>query len=125
LANQPPAVHPDGGFPAAEKAAVRIAQATGGGEVTLRSRPDFKSSEAYAYPLLRAGGIVHTDRGSDGAVVRGALVVVCDSLFEEAIGAPCGGPAEASIAPADRYGQPIDRFEAAPGRTISIYRAID
>jgi hypothetical protein len=125
LANQPPAVHPDGGFPAAEMAAVRIANTTTGGEVTLRSLPDFKSSEAYAYPLVRAGRIVHMARGSVGAGAPGTLVVVCDSLFEEAIGAPCGGPAEARIAPPDRYGQPVDRFEAAPGRTISVYRATD
>ena len=51
-----------------------------------------------------------------------SLVVICDSLFEAAIGAACGGPAEATIAPAS-LGEPIDRFEAAPGRVISVYRA--
>jgi hypothetical protein len=52
----------------------------------------------------------------------GSLVVICDSLFETAIGAPCGGSAESTVAPRDRYGDPVDRFEAAPGRTISVYR---
>ena len=124
LLNQPPAVHPDGGFPAAETAAVRILAATGDGTtITLRSLPDFKSTEAYAYPLIRAGASVLADTGSGPvATSDGALVVICDSLFEESIGAPCGGPAEATVAPPDRFGEPADRFVAAPGRTISVYR---
>jgi len=124
LLNQPPAAHPDGGFPAAETAAARILAATGEGTtITLRSLPDFKSTEAYAYPLIRAGASVLADTGS-GPVASsdGALVVICDSLFEESIGAPCGGPAEATVAPPDRFGEPVDRFLAAPGRTISVYR---
>jgi 4-amino-4-deoxy-L-arabinose transferase-like glycosyltransferase len=124
LLNQPPITHPDGGFPAAETAAARILAATGNGTtITLRSLPDFKSTEAYAYPLIRAGASVQTDTAS-GPVAgsNGALVVICDSLFEDSIGAPCGGPAEATVAPPDRFGEPVDRFLAAPGRTISIYR---
>src|SRR5690349_12276958 len=42
LLQQPPALHPDGGFPAADAAAQRII-AAGGNELTLRSIPDFKS----------------------------------------------------------------------------------
>ena len=125
LANQPPAVHPDRGFPGAEAAAARIGTAAGGAELTLRSLPDFKSAEAYAYPLVRAGEIVHFDSAGEAPLPGTAVVIICDSLFEEAIGAPCGGPAEATIAPPDRYGEPIDRFEAAPGRTISVYRAVE
>ena len=124
LLNQPPAVHPDGGFPAAEVAGARILEAAGAGTpITLRSLPDFKSVEAYAYPLVRAGASVRADTGS-GPVTSadGALVVICDSLFEKVIGAPCGGPAEARVAPPDRFGEPVDRFLAAPGRTISVYR---
>ena len=124
LLNQPPAAHPDGGFPAAETAAARIIAATGEGTtITLRSLPDFKSTEAYAYPLIRAGASVLADTGS-GPVASsdGALVVICDSLFEKSIGAPCGGPAEATVAPPERFGEPVDRFLAAPGRTISVYR---
>ena len=126
LVNQPPAVHPDGGFPAADVTGARILAAAGSGAgapITLRSIPDFKSIEAYAYPLVRAGASVRADTGS-GPVASsdGALVVICDSLFEEAIGAPCGGPAEATVAPPERFGEPVDRFLAAPGRTISVYR---
>ena len=125
LADQPPAAHPDGGFPAAEVAATRILAAAGGADLTLRSLPDFKSTEAYAYPLLRAGTKVRVDAGTGlVAVTGGAVVVICDALFETTIGAPCGGPAEAIIAPPNRFGEPVDRFLAAPGRTISIYRPV-
>ena len=122
LLHQPPAVHPDGGFPAADAAAQRII-AAGGDELTLRSIPDFKSTEAYGYPLVRAGASVNVDTGS-GPVTDpvGSLVVICDSLFETVVGAPCGGSAEATIAPSERFGEPVDRFVAQPGRTISIYR---
>jgi hypothetical protein len=123
LANQPPAVHPDGGFPGADRAAARIV-ASGGQQLTLRSLPDFKSTEAYGYPLIRAGASVTVNAGS-GPVAQeaGTLVIICDALYATAIGAPCGGPAEAVVAPPARFGDPIDRFEAAPGRTISVYRA--
>lgn len=95
---------------------------------------------AYAYPLVQGGrSLVTGERVSSatlllrdpaiGAPVTatasadpGTLVVICDRLFEVAIGAACGGPAEAGIVPAD-LGDPIDRFEAAPGRIISVYRA--
>ena len=124
LLHQPPAVHPDGGFPAAEAAATRI-KAAGGADLTLWSLPDFKSAEAYAYPLIRAGATVRaTAPGSTPAgLTGGALVIICDTLFEPAIGATCGGPAEAVAAPPDRFGQPIDRFPAAPGRIVSVYRS--
>ena len=122
LLRQPLAVHPDGGFPAADRAAVRIMVAAGS-ELTLRSLPDFKSTEAYGYPLVRAGAIVHVDEGSGPvASSSGSLVVICDDLFATAIGAPCGGSAEATVAPPSRFGEPVDRFEAAPGRWISVYR---
>jgi hypothetical protein len=123
LAHQPPAVSPDGGFPAAEVAAARIATAAKGDEITLRSIPSFKTAEAYAYPLTRAGVSVVEDTSSGPvAAGPGTLVVVCDTLFETVTGASCGGPAEAVVAPPDRFGPPVDQFTAAPGRTISIYR---
>jgi hypothetical protein len=122
LANQPPAAHPDGGFAAADDAAARIVAAAGGADLTLRSLPDFKSTEAYAYPLVRAGATVRIDAGTGPvASTDGVTVVICDALFEAAIGASCGGAAEAMVAPSDRFGDPIDRFLAAPGRTISVY----
>ena len=85
----------------------------------------FKTAEAYRYPLIRDGADVRDEAAAD------ALVIVCDSLFETAIGAPCGGPAEdASLADRPFPGVTgtaaptlADRFEAAPGRTISVYVA--
>jgi hypothetical protein len=56
----------------------------------------------------------------------GGLVLLCDELFRDAIGAPCGGSAERSVAPdpgGGGWGPLLDRFEAAPGRWVSVYRA--
>jgi hypothetical protein len=53
-----------------------------------------------------------------------ALVLICDRLFEPSIGAACGGAAEATITPdagGTEWGPLLDRFEAAPGRIISVY----
>ncbi|MEA2609016.1 MAG: hypothetical protein QOJ75_1259 [Chloroflexota bacterium] len=120
--HQAPAVAADGGFPVADAAAARIQAAAGPGPIRIRSLPVFKSAEAYAYPLIRAGSTVDLATPSNDAPAQ-TLVVICDSLFETAIGLPCGGPAEMLLAPFEDYGPPVDRFEAAPGRTISVYRA--
>jgi hypothetical protein len=128
--HQPPAVHPDGGFPGAAAATDRIEGAAGSGPIRLLAIPDFKSIESYAYPLVRSGRTL--ERGEviseatlampgSGADQPGSVVVICDSLFEVVIGAACGGPAEAAVVSAE-LGEPIDRFEAAPGRWISVYR---
>ena len=51
------------------------------------------------------------------------LVVICDVRFEVAIGEPCGGPAEDTLLTTMVGGLGLsDRFEAAPGRIISVYR---
>lgn len=128
--HQLPAVHPDGGFAAAEAAAARIEAGSGGQPIQLKSLPDFKSVEAYAYPLVRGGRSVAFGAEVSEAVLRrdggtGApaqLIAICDVLFEHLLGAPCGGPAEAGIAPGGTDEQLIDRFSPAPGRVISIYR---
>lgn len=112
----PPSVATDGGYPAAEQAARRIVTDLGGRTGLLASLPDFKTPEAYAYPVGRLGGqlypAVATTFGLD------AYVVVCDALFVS----DCGGPAEdraaASLARPLRL---VDRFVTAPGRTISVY----
>jgi flagellar biosynthesis protein FliQ len=131
----PPAIHPDGGFPAAERAAIRVdAALTGGGidrdrTVLLQSLPDFKSTEAMVYPLAMLGRAYHGEvpksvaPGSWGGDMY-ALVLLCDDLFREANGAACGGAAEASVTPdagGERWGSLLERFEAAPGRWVSVY----
>ncbi len=126
----PPPVNRDGGFPAAAQVAQRIEAAAGSEPIELRSLPVFKSVEAYAYPLVREGRRLQmgADTGEatltrpEAAAAPAAVVVICDVLFEPVIGAACGGPAEATIVPPE-LGDPIDRFDAGPGRVISIYRA--
>ncbi|MEO8273802.1 MAG: hypothetical protein ABI620_07030, partial [Chloroflexota bacterium] len=58
------------------------------------------------------------------------IVVACDRLFESAIGKPCGGPAEDALMAtftemgSGPQGIPphlVDRFEASPRTSISIY----
>jgi 4-amino-4-deoxy-L-arabinose transferase-like glycosyltransferase len=137
LSHLPPSVHPDGGFPAASAAADRVAGALRAGGirpdevVALRSLPAFKSTEAYAYPLIRLGQAVEAATpqglapGSWVASVTGppAIVLICDRLFEPTGGGVCGGPAEAAaLSSAPRsIGPLLDRFEAAPGRILSVY----
>ena len=158
LLHLPPALNPDGGYPAAEKATARVDAAltraqVGRDEVVLvRSLPDFKSTEAIVYPLALLGrayiGEVPKSvaPGSAGPVPPGtapqtlppatstqtpplavaprALVLLCDDLFRDANLAACGGPAEARVtsdAGGGAWGALLDRFEAAPGRWISVY----
>ena len=135
MGHQPSAIAPDGGYPAAERAALRIAESakrasavngSGTGRVVLRSIPGFKSVEAYVYPIIRLGVPVQVDqdKGSTRPATpsTGTFVLICDATFEAIVGASCGGPAEAVVAPTATFGDPIERFNAAPGRTISIYR---
>ncbi len=133
LTHLPPAVHPDGGFPAGEAAASRIDMvvspfgALREKTIELRSLPDFKSTEAVAYPLIRSGRTVMATLpeakpvpgsvGEPAFQLTPTLVVLCDRLFRDAIGAECGGPAEGAVADELRL---LDRFEAAPGRWVSV-----
>ena len=63
--------------------------------------------------------------GSTGALSgrETTVVIVCDPLFDQATGAPCGGPAEDAWLASDRRGALtlVDRFVAGPRRTISVY----
>ncbi len=108
----PPSVAPDGGWPAAARASSRIEASAGPGPIALVSLPGFKTAEAYLFPLVR-------DRRAVGEpAAAGTLAIVCDALFVT----DCGGPAEDPVAAAVGLGHLVDRFVAAPGRTISIYR---
>lgn len=132
----PPAVSPDGGFPAGQAAADRVDGALSAAGINrtalveLRSLPAFKSTEALAYPLVRLGRAVQAatpDGVAPGSTLPGgvpdAVVLLCDQLFRDSIGADCGGAAEDAFARVnDVAGGLLDRFEAAPGRWMSIYR---
>jgi Dolichyl-phosphate-mannose-protein mannosyltransferase len=138
--HQPPAVHPDGGYPAGQQAGDRVDMALVGAgvgstaPVRLVSLPDFKSTEALAYPLaylervfiatLPEGRPVPGSVTDTDGTTPTPLVVMCDQLFRDANGADCGGPAENAIAPdagGAANGPLLDRFEAAPGRWMSVY----
>ncbi len=135
----PPDANPDGGFPAGEAAAQRVegtlanAGISRDAVVRIRSLPSFKSTEAMAYPLLRAGWPILADmaKGTAPGSTRqdpspGGLVLLCDDRFHEAIGAHCDGAAEATVTPdagGPEWGPLLDRFEAAPDRFVSVYGA--
>ena len=127
LAIQPPATAPDGGWRAGDAAARRVVAATSGGPLILTSLPTFKSDEAMRMPL-EASGIDVAARPSavPQTSTDRAIVILCDELFRNALGADCGGPAETDDLEASGAGPSgadlIDRFEAAPGRWVSIYR---
>jgi 4-amino-4-deoxy-L-arabinose transferase-like glycosyltransferase len=139
LTHLPPASHPDGGVPAGEAAAQRVESAlrqagvAPDGIVRIQSLPTFKSSEAMAYPLVRAGRAVIADTAkgiAPGSIGQerapSALVLLCDDRFHEAIGARCDGPAEATVTSevgGTSWGPLLDRFEAAPERFVSVYAA--
>ena len=124
--HQPPEVAADGGYPAALRAAERVVRTEGDRVGLIASLPAFKSAEAYAFPLRRLGSNVHPALIDPMGGVD-SLTVLCDSLFNEAIGAACAGPAEDRLAQTvSAYGKVVhlaDRFEGAPGRWLSVYLA--
>jgi 4-amino-4-deoxy-L-arabinose transferase-like glycosyltransferase len=116
----PPRVAPDGGYPAAERAAARILQAIGSERYLLDGLPASKNADAYGFPLIRLGGV--TARHGDFA--PNYLVIACDRLLEPMIGASCGGAAEDARAAVLGEGQGglVERFDASSRTVISIYR---
>ncbi len=137
----PPSVAVDGGWRLVEEAAAHVAQAVGNETVSLDAIPPFKSDAALRFPLLRdgvrllpddTGAAATTEPGAgsgappagSGTVAAGRTVLVCDPLFEDVVGAACGGPAEDAWLAADtsRSGlRLVDRFAAGPRRVISVY----
>ncbi len=117
LWTQPPPVAADGGWTAARAAGVHLAALAGGRPLAFVGLPAFKAVTAYTYPYEVAGGVV------GDASSAPSVVILCDDLFRDAIGAACGGPAEdAALVPAGLAGATlVERFSPAPGRTISVY----
>ena len=119
----PPRVADDGGWLLVDEAAARVARTVGDAPVLLDGIPPFKSADALRFPLLRNGTQV-LDDPAEGTWAN--AVVVCDPLFEKAVGAACGGPAEdAWLAEDTAMGglQLVDRFRAGSRRVISVYAA--
>jgi hypothetical protein len=113
-----PTVNPDGGWPAGLVAGKRVVEQLDGARAVVVGVPSFKKTTAVDYPMTVLGN-PPAPQGTGATRV----VVLCDRLFEEVLGSACRGPAEAQrlaevgIAP----GPLLDRFEAAPGRWISVY----
>jgi hypothetical protein len=131
LSRTPPRVDPDGGWPAMQAAGERVVRDAAGRRILLVGLPDFKLPDAIGFPIEHAGGQVggFTDLTEDPDFV--VTVVVCDRLFEGAIGLACGGPAEDALVvrlteAASGSGEAppllIDRFDASPRTSVSIYR---
>jgi hypothetical protein len=122
LARQPPLVAPDGGWPAGDAAAARVSRLLPHGPTEIVSLPVAKGPDAIRFPLVRGGAdlpMLVTLNGPPAADAV-ARIVLCDDLFRAAIGAACGGPAEDP--PSASVGLTlIDRFQAAPGRWVSVY----
>jgi 4-amino-4-deoxy-L-arabinose transferase-like glycosyltransferase len=117
LATAPPAVSPDGGYPAALRAADRVLAAVGDHPVAVLGLPDFKPTDALLYPLTMRGASL---TGTPASTLPGDawIVVMCDDRFHEAIGSHCGGPAEDAVVIG---GTLVDRFPAHPSRWVSVY----
>jgi Dolichyl-phosphate-mannose-protein mannosyltransferase len=129
LLRQPATVVADGGWPAAQLAAARVALATDDRSIALDSLPAVKPADALRFPLERlAGGRVVAGGPEFGQPAPNTdVVILCDQLFHEAIGAACDGPAESArlaalLGPAGAAATLVDQFEVAPGRWISVYR---
>ncbi len=118
----PPAVAPDGGWPLADAAAGRVLEVTGDEPFALDGIPDFKNANALRFPLERREAQVLP---AIAAGTSGVVVVVCDPVFDEVVGAACGGDAEDAWLAGS--GRPdlglVDRFDAGPRRVISVYAA--
>jgi hypothetical protein len=118
--HQPPLVAADGGWPAADAAAARIQGRIGDKPTDITGLPSFKAPDALVFPLIHRGAAVSTLTDMIGL----RLVVLCDNLFRDTIGASCGGPAEDELIQTlgiAKLSAASDRFEAAPGRWVSVY----
>ena len=115
VAEMPPLSSPDGGWPRAAQSAARIRAEAHGQRIAVVGVA--KSGAALAFPLTRDGPPLTSVSSS------AILVVTCDRLFERAVGAACGGPAEMAVAA--QLGFPgarlVDRIEDGPRRVICVF----
>ena len=82
----------DGGWPAAEQSAARIAGLANGRPIQLVSLPSLKNADAVGFPLTRAAAPL-TPKGAAPASGT-VLVIVCDPRFTELLE---GGTCESAI----------------------------
>jgi hypothetical protein len=134
----PPRVADDGGWRMVDQAAARVARTAGTALVGLDGIPAFKSADALRFPLLRRDArLLPEDVDVTTGIGEAEIaVVVCDPLFEDVVGVPCGGPAEDAWATAVDTGpgagageqqaglRLVDRYAAGPRREISVYAMV-
>ena len=118
----PPASAADGGWPLADEAAVRLIAGQDVQALTLVSLPEAKSPDAIRFPLERRGAVPLVP--IPGQDPPGGVIIVCDPLFEDLMGARCGGAAELAYATEAGTGRvPLDRFSAGARRVITVLPA--
>ncbi len=122
----PPAVSPDGGWRAAERAASRIAgfleSAAPDRPYALVGIPPFKSVDSVRFPLSLLGAEPPGEEALDGTDPPTVVTIVCDPLFAEVVGAACGGPAEAAWLQGHSLDLPLlSRTEEGSRRVVSVY----
>jgi len=121
VANLPPRIAPDGGWPAAERAAAEVLDAVGPRDYVVVGLPGFKPADALVFPLTRAGmPPVAVGQPSAGQSHVG-LVVVCDRLFEGVLGARCGGEAEDALALEAGFTTSARRIAVSDRTSVSVY----
>lgn len=132
VAAWPPAVSPDGGWRLADQAAAHIVAEVDAGwppdePRLLASLPTFKPDDAMRFPLVRRGMDLQPAIVGDpapGSLPTGVVVTVCDPLFDDVTGAPCGDIAEtawiATAYPPSTM-QLVDRFRAGDRRVLSVF----
>jgi hypothetical protein len=133
----PPAVDPNGGWPAARLAGVRMMETTGHAPTAFLELPRFETPDGVGFPFVYAGGNLATEPGA-----ADFIVVPCDRLFDRVLEAPCGGAAEdrliqdlaaGRVEPFLKAGGPpypalgtapqlVVRFDLSPRTSVSIYR---
>ena len=128
----PPAVSPDGGWRLADAAAAHVVEVVDAGwppdePRLLVSLPAFKPDDAMRFPLARRGMALQppvANESGGASLPVGVVIVVCDPLFDDVTGAPCGSVAEDQWL-SDAYPpssmQLVERFRAGSRRVISIY----
>jgi 4-amino-4-deoxy-L-arabinose transferase-like glycosyltransferase len=115
IGHWPPFTSPDGGWPAAQAASLRLERDAGGADFALVALPAFKSADAYGYALTLDKV---TLLAPDSAPM---LVVLCDTGWFHG----CGGSAEPAWIASNLPGRKltlIDRFEPSPHGILSVYR---
>jgi hypothetical protein len=89
----------------------------GGRPLFVVGLPDFKPADSLVFPLRLVGAEV-----ADAPERAEALVVICDRLFERAIGASCGGAAETAVErDQPGFSRLVDRFDLSGRTSVSVY----